>query len=316
MRALVYDSAIKVHTTVPIPEPAAGQSLLRVHKAGICNTDLEIIQGYKGFHGILGHEFVAEVADGNPEWVGRRVVGEISDACGSCDYCGAGIPSQCRHRKTVGIIDHDGAFADYLALSTQNLHLVPDSVTDEQAVFVEPLAACLQIPECTLISPRYRVVVIGAGKMGMLAAQVLQRSGVDLSVVVRHEKQARILAGWGIRSVAIDEISAKSIDLVVDCTGNASGFADALNIVKPRGKIVLKSTYAGGLPQVDLTRVVVDEIHVIGSRCGPFGAALRLLAAGQIDIAPLIDARYPIEEAVTAFEYAQKPGVLKVLLEF
>jgi threonine dehydrogenase-like Zn-dependent dehydrogenase len=315
MRALVYDGQLHYQTNAPPPQPTGDQALLKIRKAGVCNTDLEIVRGYMGFRGIPGHEFVAEVLEGDSRFVGQRVVGEINAACGECDICHLGIPSQCRHRTTVGIFEHDGAFADFMPLTVRNLYIVPDAISDDAAVFVEPLAAAFQVLEAVHISPRDKVVVIGAGKLGMLVAQVLKLTGADVSVIVRREKQAALLAQWGIRAVHRDELAGKHAHVVVDCTGVAEGFADALDLVMPRGAIVLKSTYHG-LPHADLTRVVVDEIRVIGSRCGPFDAALRALAAQQIDVESLIEARYAFEDVLTAFDHAAKPGMLKVLLDF
>jgi threonine dehydrogenase-like Zn-dependent dehydrogenase len=254
------------------------------------------------------------VVAGDAQWLGQRVVGEINVADGDCDFCQRGIPSQCRNRTTVGINRHPGSFAEYLALTTRNLHLVPATVSDDAAVFVEPLAAALQILEAVHISPRDRVIVLGAGKLGMLVAQVIRLTGADLSVAVRREKQARLLAHWGIATITMDDFAPHFAHLVVDCTGTAEGFADALNLVQPRGTIVLKSTYRG-VPQADLTRVAVDEIRVIGSRCGPFDAALRLLSAGMIEVESMIEARYPLRDALKAMEFAAGKGVLKVLLE-
>jgi threonine dehydrogenase-like Zn-dependent dehydrogenase len=315
MRALVYDGRLHLDAAVPLPRLSGDQALLRIRRAGICNTDLELVAGMYGFSGILGHEFVGEVTEGPPDWLGCRAVGEINVACGQCDFCQKGIPSQCRNRTTVGIRQHPGAFADYLALTVRNLHRVPDRVKDDSAVFVEPLAAALQITEAVHISPRDRVVIVGLGKLGMLCAQVLKLTGADVVSVIRHEKQARLLDGWGIASAAADELQPERAQVVVDCTGSAEGFAAALKLVEPRGTIVLKSTYHG-TPQVDMTQVAVREIRVIGSRCGPFDAALRLLEAGLIDTESLVEARYPFERAREAMEYAGQPGVLKVLLDF
>ncbi|MCU0512890.1 MAG: alcohol dehydrogenase catalytic domain-containing protein [Anaerolineae bacterium] len=315
MRALLYhDARLHFSTTAPAPAPGEEEVLLKVRRSGICNTDLEIVRGYKGFSGIPGHEFVADVIDGAPHLVGRRVVGDINVACGHCPTCDQGVPSQCPQRTTVGIDRHDGAFADLLTLSRHNLHLVPDTVSDDAAVFVEPLAAALQVLEAVHIAPRDRVVLIGAGKLGMLVAQVLRLHGADLRVLVRRDKQAALLHRWSIHAVRREELPPRSADVVIDCTGTAEGFSAALHLVRPRGKLILKSTYQG-LPQADLSRVVVDEVHVIGSRCGPFAPALRLLALGLIDTESLIDARYPLDQALTAFEHAGRPGALKVLLE-
>lgn len=309
----MYENVLRLDTTVPKPEPTSEQSLLKIRRAGICNTDLELMAGYKEFSGILGHEFVAEVVGG--ELAGRRVVGEINVTDGTCEMCQRGIPSQCLNRNAIGIDDHPGAFADYLALVSRNLYPVPDDVSDDMAVFVEPLAAALQVTEGVHISPRDRVVLIGAGKLGLLVAQVLKLTGADLSVVARREKPAALLQKWGIRAVTADELARRSAQVVVDCTGNAEGFAQALELVQPRGTIVLKSTYVG-TPAANLTRVAVDEIRVVGSRCGPFDAALRLLSHGLIDTESMIDGRYSIDAALAAFDHAAKPGALKVLLEF
>lgn len=313
MRAIVYQDQLRLETDYPNPAAETGQALLRVRRAGICNTDLELMAGMYGFSGILGHEFVADVVEGSPEWVGKRVVGEINVACTRCDFCLKGVPSQCRHRTTVGIIEHPGAFADYLALTEHNLHAVPEDVSDDQAVFVEPLAAALQIIEAVHISPRDRVIVLGAGKLGMLAAQVLKLTGASLAVVARSEKQAQLLANWHIPAVARDELPAEQAQVVVDCTGTAGGFEDALALVQPRGTVVLKSTFHG-IPTVDLTQITVREIKIVGSRCGPFDAALRLLRSQVIDIESLIEGRFSLDAALDAFEAARQPGMLKILL--
>ncbi len=315
MRALVFDGQLHLETSLPSPQLQDGDTLLKIRRAGICNTDLELVAGMYGFSGILGHEFVADVTQGEPDLIGKRVVGEISVVCGKCDFCQRGIPSQCRNRTTIGIRRHPGAFADYLPLPSRNLHIVPDNISDDDAVFVEPLAAALQVTEALHISPRDRVVVVGVGKLGMLVAQVLKLTGADVIGVVRREKQAKLLNQWGIASAELKDIPEQSAQVVVDVTGLAQGFADALNLVEARGTIVLKSTY-NGFPQVDMTQVAVREIKVIGSRCGPFAAALRLLERGLIDVTSLIEDRYPFDGAVEAMETAARPGKLKVLLDF
>ncbi len=317
MRALFLNGdrrGLRFEAQTPAPKAVADQGLLKIRSAGICRTDLELVSGYMSFSGIPGHEFVADVVEGTPEWLGQRVVGEINVADGSCDLCQRGLPSQCRNRTTVGIDRHPGAFADYLALTTRNLHRVPDSVTDEAAVFVEPLAAALQILEATHILPTDRIIVIGAGKLGLLVSQVIRLTGADLAVIARHEKQARLLDQWRIPVFARSELPDHRAQVVIDCTGTATGFADSLTLIEPRGKLILKSTYHG-LPTADLTQIAVNEIQVIGSRCGPFDAALRLLAAGLIDVTSLIDARFALDDALAAFDYAAQPGVLKVLLQ-
>jgi threonine dehydrogenase-like Zn-dependent dehydrogenase len=314
MRAVVYDHGLHVDQTYPEPVRSDGETLLRIRRAGICNTDLELIGGYMNFSGVLGHEFVAEVVEGAPEWVGQRVVGEINVADGTCDFCQRGIPSQCRNRTVVGIIGHQGAFADYMTLPLPNLHPVPDAVSDDQAVFVEPLAAAFQILEAVHISPRDRVIILGVGKLGMLCAQALKLTGADVSAVVRREKQAALLSRWHIPAYHKDELPRSRAHVVVDCTGTAEGFADALDLVQARGTIVLKSTYRGK-PEADLTRVAVEEIRVIGSRCGPFDAALRALGAELVDVESMIEARYSLDDAERAFTHAAQQGVLKVLLD-
>lgn len=315
MRALALtDEGLCYTENWPKPTPTSQQALLKIRQAGICNTDLEIVKGYLDFQGVLGHEFVGEVVEGPSEWVGARVVGEINVACGECDQCQRGVPSQCRKRSTVGIRGHNGAFAEYLALHTSVLHRVPDSITDAQAVFIEPLAAAFQILEATAISPCDDIILIGAGKLGLLCAQVLRLTGARLRVVVRRPQPARLLERWGIESVSLADLPANQADVVVDCTGTSEGFSAALGLLRPRGTLVLKSTYVG-LPQADLTRIVIDEIRVIGSRCGPFPSALRALQAGLIDTDSLIQATYPLANAIEAMQAAAQPGALKILLQ-
>ncbi len=314
MRALILNQQLRLDTQVPLPEPRGDQALLRILKAGVCRTDLELIGGYMNFSGILGHEFVARVERGPEDLLGQRVVGEINVACGECAMCRRGVPSQCFERATVGIDRHDGAFADYLALTTRNLYRVPSGISDEAAVFVEPLAAALQTLEAIQLQPRDRVIVLGAGKLGLLVAQVARLTGAEVAAVVRHAHQARLLDRWRIPALALDEVTARSAQVVIDCTGTAEGFADSLSLVEPRGTIVLKSTYRG-MPQIDMTRIAVDEIKVVGSRCGPFAAALRVLDAGLVDVESLIDARYSLDEGLAAFEHAARRGALKVLVE-
>lgn len=315
MRALVFDGQLRLETECPVPVPVDTEALLKVRRAGICNTDLELVAGMYNFSGILGHEFVAEMVQGSDELVGKRVAGEISVVCGECDFCLRGIPSQCRNRNTVGIRRYPGAFADYLPLPVRNLHIVPDSVSDDEAVFVEPLAAALQVTEAIHVSPRDRVIVLGVGKLGMLVAQVLKLTGADVVGVVRREKQARLLEAWGIAAAERRDLPDQRAQVVVDVTGQADGFADALALVKSRGTIVLKSTY-NGLPQADLTQIAVREIRVVGSRCGPFDAALRLLKNGLVDVTSLIERHYSLDDGLEAMQQASQPGALKILLDF
>ena len=320
MRAIRFDKTLWLSTNEPDPIPDSGEALIRLRLAGICHTDLELTRGYMGFAGILGHEFVGELVEDAGEWrAGQRVVGEINVACGRCDMCTAGIPSQCRNRSTLGIANYPGTFADKLRLPIRNLYAVPESVPDEAAVFAEPLAAALQVTELTPIRPTDHVIVIGAGKLGLLVAQVLRLTGCDLIVIARQPRPIALLKQWGIRYAEPDTsgyrppLGHQQADVIVDCTGSAEGFASALELVRPRGTIVLKSTYAK-MPQANLTRVVVDEIKIVGSRCGPFAAALRLMEAQLIDTKSMIEQCYLLDDGVAAFEHAAQRGVLKVLL--
>ncbi len=312
IKAVVFEGGLQViERDAPVPEP--GEALIRLRLAGICNTDMELVRGYQGFSGTLGHEFVGDVVAGPREWLSARVVGEINVACGACDWCRRGVPTHCRNRRVLGIADYDGTFAELFRLPVANLRRVPDSVADEEAVFTEPLAAACQVLDSAHVRPSERVVLLGAGKLGLLTAQVLGLVGCDLAVVVRHERQARMLAGWGLRPARRDDLPDGEADAVVDCTGTPEGLREALRLVRSRGTIVLKSTYAGPAG-IDLAPLVVNEVRVVGSRCGPFDAALRLLEHRLVDVLPLIEARYPLVEAAEAFARADQPGVLKVLL--
>jgi alcohol dehydrogenase len=314
MRALVYDGQLRLVEDYPQPDPPPGEALVRVKLAGICNTDLEIVRGYLGFQGVLGHEFVGVVEEcANESLVGQRVVGEINCYCGECPTCRAGAPTHCPNGTTLGIWGRDGAFADYLSLPVVNLHTVPEVVSDEAAVFVEPLAAALEILEQVQIKPTDRVVVLGDGKLGLLVAQVLGLTGCDLAVGGRHEEKLAILQRRGIDARLADGLPTEKVDVVVDCTGHPSGFAAARGLVKPRGTLVLKNTFHGDV-EVNLSMLVVDEITLIGSRCGPFAPALRLLERGLVDVESLVSATYPLDGGLAAFEQAQKKGMLKVLL--
>ncbi len=315
MRALVYDGELRLVEDYPRPVPPPGEALVRVQLAGICNTDLEIVRGYMGFQGVLGHEFVGVVEEcADESLVGQRVVGEINCYCGECPTCRAGAPTHCPNRTTLGIWGRDGALADYLSLPVANLHPVPEAVSDEAAVFVEPLAAALEILEQVQVKPTDRVVVLGDGKLGLLVAQVLGLTGCDLIVGGRHKEKLGILKRRGIDARLAGELPAEKADVVVDCTGHPSGFAAARGLVKPRGTLVLKSTFHGDVG-VNLSTLVVDEITLVGSRCGPFAPALRLLERGLVDVESLISATYPLDAGLAAFERAQEKGTLKVILD-
>jgi len=314
MNALwLENQQLTLRSDVPMPEPPPNEALIRVVRAGICNTDLELVRGYYPYRGVLGHEFVG-IVESEGVWQGRRVCGEINAACGDCVQCRAGRNTHCDRRTVLGIVNRDGAFADYLTLPFENLQAVPDSVPNDEAVFTEPLAAALEITQQIQIRPTDDVVVLGDGKLGLLCAQVLALTGCHLLALGRHPQKLAILAARGIRTALVTEAPDLRADVVVECTGSAEGFDLARKLLHPRGKLVLKSTYAG-LASVDLSRVVVDEITVVGSRCGPFAPALDLLARKLIDVHSLIHARYPLREGLAAMEHARQPGVLNVLLE-
>jgi len=315
MRALYFDDTLQLKTNYPEPTPPPGEALIKTRLAGICNTDVEIVRGYMGFQGVLGHEFVGEVvsAPQAPTWVGKRVVGEINAYCDNCTTCRRGNPTQCPHRNTLGIDRRDGTMADYFSLPTNLLYPVPDNVPDEWAVFTEPLAAACQILEQIQVRPTDRVIVLGDGKLGLLIAQVLQLTGCDLTVIGRHPVKLAILERRSIEtSVADDKVDAGA-DIVVEATGSPAGFDMARRLIRPRGTLVLKSTFHGDV-HLNLSMLVVDEITLIGSRCGPFAPALRLLAQRLIDVESLIHGSYSLSDGLTAFEQAQASGILKILL--
>lgn len=313
MRALVFDGQLTYRPERPAPTPRDGEVLVRVQRAGICETDLQLMKGYMAFRGILGHEFVG-VAESGP-FAGRRVVGEINCACERCETCRAGLPTHCSNRTVLGILDHDGAFADMISVPQRNLHLVPDSLPTDIAVFTEPLAAAFQIPAQVAIRPDDRIIVLGDGRLGNLCAQVLAARSGHVLVVGKHLAKLALLNARGIATALLtDALDARSADVVVDCTGSASGVPTALKLVRPRGTIVLKTTVAGE-QTLALAPFVIDEVTLVGSRCGPFDQALAALEAGAVDVAPLISARFDLPRGAEAFEHATAPGVLKVLLD-
>lgn len=299
-----------------IPQPnQPNEALIKIRMAGICSTDLELVKGYYPYAGVLGHEFVGEVVQA-PEksWLGQRVVGEINAICGSCESCLSGRPTHCENRSVLGIANRAGVFAEYTSLPLENLYRVPDSVSDEAAVFTEPLAAALEIQSQIIFQEADRVLLIGAGRLGQLIAQTLALTGVDLHVVARHPLQQQLLAARGIKLISEDEIQPKKWDVVVEATGSPSGFDLARKAIRPRGILVLKSTYKGEM-SVNFSSIVVDEINIIGSRCGPFEPALKLLEKCEVDPSVLISDQFKLGESLKAFERAAQPGVLKVLLE-
>lgn len=315
MKALVFRKSLEFRTDYPVPEPERDEALVRVKLAGICNTDLEIINGYMNFEGVPGHEFVGRVEKSeNKNLEGKRVTGEINIGCGECPYCRNNLQIHCPNRSVLGIVRRDGAFAEYVAIPIKNLNIIPDSVSDEEAVFTEPLAAAFEILEQVKIKNSDRVCVLGDGKLGLLAGQVLNMTGCDLVVAGRHREKLSILKKKGIKTEIVPAKADGVFDVVVDCTGSSSGIQTALEITKPRGTIILKTTVAQNVA-FDLNRVVINEITIIGSRCGPFHRALEAIEKKSVELRPMISRIFNIEDGVKAFEYASQKGVLKVLLK-
>ncbi len=306
---------ISFRTGLPVPTPDLGEALIRVSLAGVCSTDLELVRGYYPYCGIPGHEFVGrvEAAPGAPHWINQRVVGEINIACGVCKPCLDGYPTHCAQRRVLGIRDWHGAFAQYLTLPLRNLHQVPGTISDDAAVFIEPLAAAMEILEQVSVSPDQNCLVVGAGRLGQLVAQVLATKGCNLTVVARHPHQQMLLKQHGISWIGEQDVAVGEIDIVVDATGTPSGFQIARRAVRPRGTIVLKSTYAGEM-SLDLSSIVVDEITLLGSRCGPFTAAIQLLVSGKIDLSGLVQETFSLEQGGAGFKVAAQPGALKILI--
>jgi threonine dehydrogenase-like Zn-dependent dehydrogenase len=316
MRGLyLKDGELQFLSDYSKPEPEAGFSLVRVTTAGICSTDLELVKGYHGFQGILGHEFVGIVEQSDDDaMVGQRVVGGINIGCGSCSICLGRGPEHCLERTVLGIINHDGAFADYLLLPDENLVTVPDVVGDETAIFTEPLAAALRILEQTMIRPSADIAVVGPGRLGMLIGQVLRLSGSQVTMLGRRAESLSLARELRFQCGFVDEAIDARFDVVVEATGNEAGLAHSLRIIRPQALLILKSTFAG-MANVDLSKIVVSEITVIGSRCGPFEPALRLLTSGKIETLGMIDGRYSLSNGIAAFAHAAQPGIRKILLQ-
>jgi threonine dehydrogenase-like Zn-dependent dehydrogenase len=314
MRALVWDGSVASVVERREPVCTADTAVVRVSLAGVCNTDLELLKGYMNFRGILGHEFTGTVEDGPAEWRGRRVVGEINFGCGRCPSCRQGLQRHCPSRRVMGILNADGAFAERVAVPVANLHTVPDAVDDEAAVFTEPLAAAFEILEQVHVQPGTDCVVLGDGKLGLLVAQVLFQAGARVLAVGKHVEKLAILQRRGIATTLATDWNHGAADVVVEATGTAAGFAIGVAATQPRGTLVLKSTVARA-GHVNLAPLVINEITVVGSRCGSFAPALRALDAGSIDVHSLIAARRRLREAADALQLAATPGVLKVLLQ-
>ncbi|CAN5552163.1 alcohol dehydrogenase catalytic domain-containing protein [soil metagenome] len=317
MKALRFNDGNLSLADVPSPNNAS-EALVRVVKSGICNTDLEIVRGYAGFEGTIGHEFVGivEAAGDAPHLIGKRVVGEINAGCGTCERCIAGDPRHCPTRTVLGIVGRDGAHAEFLSLPSRNLLEVPDSVSNDQAVFAEPLAAAYGITEQVDIGPDTKVAVIGDGKLGLLCAMSLILRSKELTLIGKHREKMAIAEKSGVEGILLGGVSpsmSNIFDVVVEASGSESGFATALDLVRPRGTIVLKSTFHG-TPTWAAARVVVDEITIVGSRCGRFAPALELLRTGAVNVEDLIDDKMPLSQGVAAMNRAGEKGVMKVLL--
>jgi threonine dehydrogenase-like Zn-dependent dehydrogenase len=306
-------NGVTLKADYPLPQRGNDEVLVRVLRAGICETDLQLIRGYMGFQGVLGHEFVGVATEGL--FAGRRVVGEINCSCGDCSMCRSGHPTHCAQRSVLGILKHDGAFAEFIAVPQRNLHVVPDVIATDEAVFAEPVAAAFQIPAQLSIRSRDRIVVLGDGRLGNLCAQVLADLGADVLVVGKHASKLALLRSLGISTHFLADVPLEPIaDIVVDCTGSNTGLPAALKLVRPTGTIVLKTTVAG-TQTLALAPVVINEVTIVGSRCGPFKKALSALETGRVTVAPLISARYALSKGLEALEHARSHPVLKVLLD-
>jgi threonine dehydrogenase-like Zn-dependent dehydrogenase len=293
--------------------PFPSRALIKVHLAGICSTDLQILKGYMGFKGVPGHEFVGSVLEGPNEFVGKRVVGEINFGCDGCDYCRRGLSRHCPNRQVMGILNADGAFAEYVAVPAKNLHPVPDNVSDEEAVFTEPLAAAFEILTQIELDPGDEALVLGDGKLGNLCAQALRLTGAKVTALGKHADKLALIKKIGIRTVELKDWQPRLFDVVVEATGSAAGLELALSAVRPRGTLILKSTIAGN-HQVSLAPIVINEINLVGSRCGPFPDALNALAQKQVSVTPLIEKIYSLNDGLAAMDHAARTGARKILL--
>ena len=315
VKATIFDGK---HITLDknYPDPEFNETLVRVSLAGICGTDLEILDGYMQYNGILGHEFVGVVEkSNNSDLIGKRVVGEINAGCGKCDSCVNGMERHCPSRTVLGILKRNGAFAEFLSLPEKNLHIIPDSISDEQAVFVEPLAAAFEINEQVSLKPEWNVAVVGDGRLAQLIIQVIKLTCSNITCFGKHEKKLEGLVQSGIKiKVGIESTDEQLFDLVIEATGSNSGFSDTMKLVKPRGTVILKSTIASR-ENLDLTPTIINEITLIGSRCGLFKPAIEALASGKISVNSMIDSTFSLEKFEDAIIYAKKPDTLKVFLK-
>lgn len=314
MRAVILKERRISVEDVPMPLIEKGEALIKVIKAGICNTDLEMIKGYMDFEGILGHEFVGCVVDASvKDWIGKRIAGEINISCHKCEMCRAGYPKHCSSRKVLGIQEKEGVFAEFMTLPLSNLHVLPSEISDLEGVFVEPLAAALEILEEIVIKKEDEVLVLGDGKLGLLISQVVRTQTPNVFCVGHHPRKLVLLQKNGIRTFLKKSDLNRKFDIIVEATGSPKGITEALDWIKPRGRIVVKSTFHGEA-EINISRMVIDEIRLIGSRCGPFKSALEFLKDKIIDVRNLVDGDYPLEEAQNAFEMAKNPDTIKILL--
>ncbi len=316
MRALVFKKRrLTYRTDYPNPRPGRNEALIKITLAGICNTDLETTKGYMDFQGIPGHEFIGNVEKCNKKnLIGKRVTGEINIGCNRCFYCRNQMQNHCPGRSVMGIFNKDGVFAEYVTLPVKNLHVIADSISDKEAVFIEPLAAAFEITRQVDIKPGNKVCVLGDGKLGLLVSQVISLTGCSLVVVGKHKDRLSLLEKRGLRVKLVSAFNEKAFDIVIDCTGSPSGLETALNIVKPQGRIIIKTTLAKRRT-FDLNTIVLQELTLIGSRCGPFSPAMNAVKRGIIDLHPLKSKVFPLEEGIRAFQYASRKGVSKVMLK-
>jgi threonine dehydrogenase-like Zn-dependent dehydrogenase len=314
MQVVYWDGRdLKLDSSYPRPVIDKKNALVKVHLAGVCSTDLQILKGYMKFRGVPGHEFVGSVSEGPKEWLGKRVVGGINFGCGGCEFCARDLSRHCPDRTVMGILNADGAFAQYVAVPVENLHPVPAVVDDEQAVFTEPLAAAFEILRQIQISTGDDILILGDGKLGNLCAQVLRLTGGKVTALGKHEDKLKLIKRAGVRTVLLNDWKPRLFDVVVEATGSAAGLELSMSAVRPRGTLVLKSTIAGA-HQISLAPVVINEINLIGSRCGVFPDALEALAAGQVSVTPLIEEVYSLEQGLEALQHAARRGTRKILL--
>jgi threonine dehydrogenase-like Zn-dependent dehydrogenase len=314
MQALNWDGHhLSLQSAHRAPVASERIAVVKVHLAGVCSTDLEILKGYMDFSGVPGHEFVGSVSAGPENLLGKRVVGEINFGCGRCDACRRDLGRHCANRRVMGILNADGAFAEFVSMPSGNLHLVPGEISDEEAVFTEPLAAAFEILTQIQLDPGDEVLVLGDGKLGNLCAQALRLTGAKITAVGKHADKLALIKKTGVRTIQLDDWQPRLFDVVVEATGSASGLELALGAVRPRGTLILKSTIAAE-HHISLAPVVINEINVIGSRCGPFPQALEALAARQVSVTPLIEKVYPLSDGLAAIDHAARPGTRKILL--